>query len=76
MDFENKKIVLSKHVILVEASLFKSTISQSMERLNTKDASKRVEVDATPLSQVSLVSVGISPDVTPGGNHIVVIDIE
>ena len=47
-DPENKKIVLSQHVIFDETSLLKSTISQQVERLKTKDVSQWVEVDATP----------------------------
>ena len=47
-----------------------------MERLKTKDASYRMEVDATPPSSVGLVSVGISSDVIPGGDHVTVMDFE
>ena len=42
---KSKKIVLSKHVTFDETSLLKSTISQQVERLKTKDVSQRVEVD-------------------------------
>ena len=56
-DPKNKKIVLSKHVTFDETSLLKSTISQQMERLKTKDVSQRVEVDATPPPLVGSVSV-------------------
>jgi len=73
---ENKKIMLSKHVTFDETSLLKSTISQQVERLKIKDVSQWVEVDATPPSPVGSVPVGISPDVTPGGDHVVVMDIE
>jgi len=36
---KNKKIVLSKHVMFDETSLLKSTISQRVERLKTKNVS-------------------------------------
>ena len=42
---ENKKIVLSKHVMFNETSLLKSTISQQVERLKIKDVSQQVEID-------------------------------
>ena len=35
-----------------------------------------MEVDATPPFLVGSVSVEISPDVTPGGDHIVIMDTE
>ena len=54
----------------------KSTISQQVERLKTKDVSQRVEVDATPPSPVGSVSVRTSPDVTLGGDHIASFDAE
>ena len=38
-DPENKKIVLSKHVTFDRTSLLKSTISQQVERMKTKDVS-------------------------------------
>ena len=38
-DPENKKIVLSKHVIFDETSLLKSTAFQQMEMMNTKHVS-------------------------------------
>ena len=75
-DPKNKKIVLSKHVTFDETSLLKSTISQQVERLKTKDVSQRVEVDATPPSSVCSVPVRFSPDVTPGGVHIASFDVE
>ena len=56
-DPENKKIVLSQHVTFDETSLLKSTVSQQVERLKTKDVSQRVEIDATPPSPVGSVSV-------------------
>jgi len=57
-----------------ETSLLKSTISQQVERLKTKDVSQPVKVDATLPSPVGSVSVGISPNVIPGGDHVAVID--
>jgi len=38
-DSENKNIVLSIYVTFDEASLLKSTISQQVERMKTKDVS-------------------------------------
>ena len=69
-DPENKKIMLSRHVTFDEISVLKSTVSQQVERTETKEVSHRVEVDATPPSPVGLVSVKTSPDVTPGGDHV------
>ena len=40
LDPKNKKIVLSKHVMISETLLLKSTISQHAERLKTKDVSQ------------------------------------
>ena len=54
-DPKNKKIVLSKHVTFDETSLLKSTISQQVERLKTKDVSQWVKVNATPPSPVGSV---------------------
>ena len=48
-DPENKKIVMSRHVTFGETSVLKSTVSQQVERTKTKEASQRVEVDATPV---------------------------
>ena len=59
-DPENKKIVLSRYVTFDEASLMKSTVSQQVERMKTKDVLQPVHVDATPPSPVVSVSVGIS----------------
>jgi len=39
-----------------------------VERKKIKDISQRVDVDATPPSPVGSVSVGISPDMIPGGD--------
>ena len=75
-DPENKKIMLSKHVMFNETSLLKSTISQQVKRLKTKDVLQRVKVDAITPSPVDSISVRISPDVTPGGDHVAVMDIE
>ena len=47
-DPENKKIVFSRHVTFDETSVLKSTVSQQVERTETKEVSQRVEVDATP----------------------------
>ena len=44
--------------------------------MKTNDVSQGVEADATPPSPVGSVSVGISPDVAPGGDHIAVLDTE
>jgi len=75
-DPENKKIVLSQHVMFDETSVLKSTISQQVERTKTKEVSQRMEVDATPSSPVDLVSVKTSPDMTPGGDHVASFDVE
>ena len=75
-DSENKKIVLSMYVTFDEVSLLKSTVSQQVKRMKTKDVSQRVEVDATPPSPVGSVSVEISLDVTSGEDHITVLDAE
>jgi len=75
-DPENKKIVLSKHVIFDETSLLKSTVSQRVERTKTKDVLQQVEFDATPLPLISSVSIRTSPDVTPGEDHIASFDAE
>ena len=64
---ENKKIVLNRHVTFDETSVTKSIVSQQVERTKTKEASQRVEVDATPPPPVGSVLVKTSPDVTPGG---------
>ena len=73
---ENKKIVLSGYLIFDEASLLKSTVSQQVNRMKTKDESYWVEVDATPPSPVGSLSAGISPDVTLGGDRVAVLDVE
>ena len=75
-DPENKKIVLSRHVTFDETSVLKSTVSQQVERTETKKVSQRVEVDVTPPSPVGSVSVKTSPDVTPGGDHVARVDTE
>jgi len=75
-DPKNKKIVLSRHVTFAETSVLKCNVSQQVERTETKEVSQRVKVDATPPSPVGLVSVKISPDVIPGGDHVARIDNE
>jgi len=75
-DTEYKKIVLSEHVTFDETSLLKSTISQQVERLKTKDVSQRVEVDATPPPPVGSVSVRTLLDVTPGRDHMTSFEAE
>jgi len=73
-DPENKKIILSKHVMFDETLGLKSIVSQQVERTKTKEVSQRVEVDATPPSPVGSVSVKTSPNVTPGEDHIASFD--
>jgi len=68
--------VLSRYVTFDEVSLLKSIISQQVERMKTKDVSQRMEVNATPLFSVGAVSVGISPDLTPRGDHVAILDAE
>jgi len=75
-DPKNKKIVLSQNVTFDETSVLKSTVSQQVERTETKKVSQRVKVDATPPSPVGSVSVKTSPDVTPGGDHVARVDTE
>jgi len=62
-DCGNKKIMLSRYVTFDEASLLKSTVSQQVERMKSKDVPYRVEVDATPPSLLDSVSVRISPEI-------------
>jgi len=73
---ENKKIVLSQHVMFVETSVLKSTVSQQVERTKIKDVSQRVKVDATPPPPVGSVSMRTSPDVTPSKDHVASFDAE
>jgi len=68
--------VLSKHVKFDETLLLKSTISQQLERMKTKDESQRMKVDATPPFPDGSVSVEISLNVTPGGDHVASLDAE
>jgi len=56
--------MLSKYIAFDEASLLKSTVSQQVERIKTKDVSQWVKVDTTPPSRVGSVSVRFSLDVT------------
>ena len=44
-----------------------------MDKIKIKDVSQRMDVDAIPPSPVGSVLVGISPDVTPGGDHLFVL---
>jgi len=67
--------MLSKHVTFNETSLLKSTISQEVKRLNTKDVSQQVEVDAPP-SPVDSILVEISPELIPGRDHVAMMDTE
>ena len=75
-DPENKKIVMSRHVSFGETSVLKSTVSQQVERTETKEGSQRVEVDATTSSPVGSALEEISPDVTTGGDHETKVDAE
>ena len=75
-DSENKKIVLSMYVKFDETALLKSIVSQQVERMKTNDVSQWVEIDATLPFLVGSVSVEISPDVTPGGDHVAMMDTE
>jgi len=54
--------------------VLKSTVSQQVERMETKEVSQRVKVDATPPSPVGSASEKTSPDVTPGGDHVARVD--
>jgi len=40
------------------------------------DVLQRVKIDATSPSPIGLVSVRISPDMTSGGDHVAIRDIE
>ena len=71
----NKKIILSKHVAFDETSLLKSTISQQVKRLKTKNVSQRIEVDSTPPPDDS-ASVEISLSMTPCGDNVAGLDAE
>ena len=44
--------------------------------MKTKNVSQCVEVDTTPSPPVGSVSVKISPDVTPGGDHVAALNVE
>ena len=68
--------MLSRHATFDETSVLKSTVSQQVERMKTKEVSQRVEIDATPASPVGSVSVKTSPDVTPGGDHVARVNAE
>jgi len=63
--------------MLDEASIVKPTVSQKVETMKTKLLiSQRVESDATPHCPVGSISFGISPVVTPGGDHVALLDTE
>ena len=68
--------MLSQHVTFDETSLLKSTISQQVERMKTKDVSQLIEVNSTPSSSIGSLSVGISLDATPNKEHIAVLNVE
>jgi len=51
-------------------------ISQHVEKKKTNGVLQRVEVDAALPSSVGSVSVGISLDMTSGGVHVAVFDVE
>ena len=44
--------------------------------MKIKDVFQRVDVDATPLSPVDSVWIRISLDVTLGGDHVALLDVE
>ena len=67
---------MSRHVTFGETSVLKSTVSQQVERTETKEASQRVEVDATPPSPVDSASEKTSPDLTSGEDHEARVDAE
>ena len=54
--------------------MLKSTVSQQVERTETKEVSQRVEVHATNPSPVGSVLVKTSPDVIPGRDHVARVD--
>ena len=68
--------MLSRNVTFDEASLLKPTVFQQVERMKSKDVSQRVEVDTTPPSPVTSISVGISSDVTLGGDRVAMLIAE
>ena len=68
-DPKDKKIVISRHVTFGETLVLKSTVSQQVERTETKEVSQRVEVDATPPSLVGSALEKTSSDVTSGGDR-------
>ena len=67
---------MSRYALLNEALFFKSTVSQQVDRIKIKDVSQRMDVDAIPPSPVGSVLVGISPNVTAGGDHVAVLNAE
>jgi len=64
------------YAIFDEISLLKFTVSQQVERMKTKDVSQSVEIDGTSPSLIGLISVGSLPDVTRGGDHVAVLNVE
>ena len=76
MGLQKQENLLSKHVMFNETSLLKSTISQQVEKMKIKNVSQWVKVDATPPSPDNSISVEISLNVTPGGDHVASLDAE
>ena len=75
-DLKNKKFVSSRQVMLDEASMVKSTISQQVEKMKIKLLSQRVESHAIPRYPIGFVSFGISPIMTLGGDYATLFDTE
>jgi len=73
-DNKNKKFAISMDVTFDEASMLRPN-SQQVESMKTKKVSQRVEDDATPHSPVGSVSFEISLNVTPDGDHVVILYI-
>ena len=48
--------------------MLKSTVSQQVERMETKEVSQRVKVDTIPPSPIGSALEKTSPDVTLGGD--------
>ena len=69
-DLKNKKIILSMDVTFDETPMVEPTDSQQVESEKTSKISVQVESDATPPPLDRTVSFEITPDVTPGGDHI------
>ena len=73
---QKQKDRVESAVTFDQTSVLKSIVSQQVERTKTKEVSQVVEVDTTPPSPVSSVSLKTSPDVIPGGDHVVRVDTE